>query len=525
MLKKTPLGMSIDIPLENNFLYTLYSSKIFIELNFFFLLILLFISFIIFNLSKINSIKKINNANSVFTAIKLITIIGLLISFFMHILCFLAYCLHSYHYSLEIFSRTSLINSYSIEITNVKWDKYLPRYFKTNITIDFFGLILLTLAYIVGFISILALDTRLYWKNIKYIFSFNIFLLIVYVYVSVSNLFLFFMSYELLLIPSFFIVYFVSPSRRAIQASLYFVIWTQLGSLLVLIAISYIVSLSNTSEFSDLKYFNFTTNESTIIVLLLFFGFGFKVPIWPFHYWLTKTHVEAPSGFSIYLSGFLVKTALYGFYKLNTSIFIDMNSSVFIAICIMGVVDSSLKMWGQTDLKKLVAYGTIQEMNIIYLAFCWGDSTAILGGILFSATHAFLSALMFFLVDCIYRRFHTRSLVEINGLLHVTPNLGLSILFMLVFFSGIPGTIKFITEFYIFNGLLEASPASCLILMFVANVLGLIGFSKAWFNVVFGMPKKNTKFLPMDLSFKESYIILYCYFFLFIFSYFSYIFF
>lgn len=202
-----------------------------------------------------------------------------------------------------------------------------------------------------------------------------------------------------------------------------------------------------------------------------------------------------------------------------------MDTSIFIAICIMGVIDSSLKMWGQTDLKKLVAYGTIQEMNIIYLAFCWGDSYAILGGILFSATHAFLSALMFFLVDCIYRRFHTRSLIEINGILHITPNLGLSILFMTIFFSGIPGTIKFISEFYIFSGLLEASPSICLILMLVANVLGLIGFSKSWFNVVFGMPKKNTKYLPIDLSLKEAYIILYCFFFLFIFSYFSVIFF
>jgi NADH:ubiquinone oxidoreductase subunit 4 (subunit M) len=86
---------------------------------------------------------------------------------------------------------------------------------------------------------------------------------------------------------------------------------------------------------------------------------------------------------------------------------------------------------------------------------------------------------MFFLVDCIYRRYHTRSLIEINGILHVTPNLGVSILVMLVFFSGIPGTIKFISEFYIFSGLLEASPLSCFILMFVANVLGLIGFSKS----------------------------------------------
>jgi NADH:ubiquinone oxidoreductase subunit 4 (subunit M) len=85
---------------------------------------------------------------------------------------------------------------------------------------------------------------------------------------------------------------------------------------------------------------------------------------------------------------------------------------------------------------------------------------------------------MFFLVDCVYRRYHTRSLVEINGLLHLTPNLGISILVMCIFFSGLPGTIKFISEFYIFSGFLEVSPVSCFILMFTANVLGLIGFSK-----------------------------------------------
>lgn len=504
---------------------TLYFSRYFVEFNFYFLFFLFIITTIIFYLNKINSIQNLIFISS-FNFIKLLTVAGLLISFFIHILSFWFYCIHSYNYSLNLFSSFNIINFNNINIfeNTYSWS-FLPKIFNINLTLDFFGFILLTLAYIVGFISILALDTRLYWKNIKYIYSFNIFLLIVYFYVTVSNILIFFLCYELLLIPSFLIVYFVSPSRRAIQASLYFVIWTQLGSLLVLIAVAYLLTISGSFEFSDLKFFNFTSSESTIISILLFLGFGFKAPIWPFHYWLTKTHVEAPSGFSIYLSGFLVKTALYGFYKLNTSIFIDIDSTFFIAICLMGVIDSSLKMWGQTDLKKLVAYGTIQEMNIIYLAFCWGDSYAILGGILFSATHAFLSALMFFLVDCIYRRFHTRSIVEVNGLLHVVPNLGLSILFMLVFFSGLPGTIKFISEFYIFSGFLESSPISCLILMFVANVLGLIGFSKAWFNVVFGLPRKNTKYLPMDLTFKESYIILYCFFFLFIFSYFSFIFF
>lgn len=185
----------------------------------------------------------------------------------------------------------------------------------------------------------------------------------------------------------------------------------------------------------------------------------------------------------------------------------------------LGVIDSSLKMWGQTDLKKLVAYGTIQEMNIIFLVFCWGDSNIISIGIIFSATHAFLSALMFFIVDCVYRRFHTRSIVEINGLIHLTPNLGILIFIMCIFFSGLPGTIKFISEFYIFSCLVEISPFVCFFYMFTANVFGLVGFSKCWFNLLFGMNKKNLKYIPLDLTLKEIWIILFTLFNLFIYSF------
>ena len=281
-----------------------------------------------------------------------------------------------------------------------------------------------------------------------------------------------------------------------------------------------IISISNTFDFYSLKYFNFTYFESFFLFILLFFGFGFKVPIWPFHYWLTKTHVEAPSGFSIYLSGFLVKSALYGFYKLSNIFLIKINSIFFIIICLLGIFDSSLKMWGQTDLKKLVAYGTIQEMNLIYLVFCFGDSIIIISGILFTVTHAFLSVLMFFLVDCLYRRFHSRSLIEINGILHIVPNLSISIIFMNLFFSGLPGTIKFIVEFYIFSGFFEISIILTFFLMFIANVLGLIGFSKNWFNLIFGLNINYLNIFCFDLNYKELLIIIFSFFFLFFFSFF-----
>jgi NADH-quinone oxidoreductase subunit M len=146
-------------------------------------------------------------------------------------------------------------------------------------------------------------------------------------------------------------------------------------------------------------------------------------------------------------------------------------------------------------------------MNLIYLTFCWGDSNAILGGILFSTTHGFLSALMFFLVDCIQRRFNSRSVVEIAGILQLTPMLGISTIIMCVIYAGLPGTLKFTCEFYIFCGLYEISPVLTISLFLVANVFGLIGFSKCWYNSVFGICIKKFKTNILDLNYKELYII------------------
>jgi len=381
------------------------------------------------------------------------------------------------------------------------------------------------IAYIVGLLSFLALDNKLYWKNIKLINYLNVFILIVFFYVTTNNMLLLFLFYEFLLIPSFLLVYFLSPSRKSTQASLYFVIWTQIGSFLVLTVVFYIITVTGSTSFFLIKNYNFTSIEVFFLSLTLFLGFGFKVPIWPFHYWLTKTHVEAPSGFSMYLSGFLVKTALFGFYKISNIFGGELNSVLFTSVCIIGIIDSSLKMWGQTDLKKLVAYGTVQEMNIIYLTFCWGDSLNIISGVLFCVTHALLSSLMFYIVDVIYRRFNSRSVIEICGLIQKTPNLGIVVILMCIFFSGLPGTLKFTTEFYIFTSFFDFSPVICFITFFVANCLGLIGFSKCWFNVVFGMGYKGTQQKLLDLSVKELYIIFLTFFLLIISCFFSNIFF
>lgn len=441
------------------------------------------------------------------SAIKFILLSSLFVSILSILLTTCLFFQHFYEYSIYL-----LYSSMFEELSFIDEEINVFTVYNLKFSLDGFGLLILILAYIVGYISLLCLDTRLYWKNIKFMFICNLIILFVIVFVSTNDLISFFIAYEGLLIPSFLIVFFVSPTRRALQASLYFLIWTQIGSFLVLCAVAYIIFVKSTVFFHDLYDIVFSVKEIYFIYFLLFFGFGFKIPIWPFHHWLTKTHVEAPAGFSIYLSGFLVKSAIFGFYKLSNFLGGEIDTTFFSMFAFLGVVDASFKMWGQTDLKKLIAFSTVQEMSMIYLVFTWGDVFAIYGGLLFCVTHAFLSALFFYLVDCVQRRYNSRSIIEINGIFQTTPNLALAILFSCVLYAGLPGTLKFITEFYILSGMIETAPYLTILIVFVVNFIGLIGFSKCWFNLVFGLPNPKQIKIFSDLTIKETLIIFICFY-------------
>jgi len=189
----------------NNFLLM----KLLLKFNFYFLFFSLLIILVFFFFSKISNLQSFFKNIFIFSYIKFYLKISLLISFFIHFIIFLLYINIANYYTNLLYFNDYLLLPNQIILTNL----FDIKLFNLNLyfTLDLFGLILLTLAYLVGFIAILSLDTRLYWKNINYIFAFNIFLIIVYVYVSTTNIILFFFFYELLLLPSFLLVYFVSP--------------------------------------------------------------------------------------------------------------------------------------------------------------------------------------------------------------------------------------------------------------------------------------------------------------------------
>jgi NADH-quinone oxidoreductase subunit M len=406
-------------------------------------------------------------------------------------------------------------------LTRLSWDALNSEHISVSYTVpylglkysflslDLFGAALILLAYIVGFLSLFNFNDKVFWVNLNQSLLFNYFIVIVIMFACCDNTYLFFILYELLLLPSFIIVYYNSPNKKGIQASLYFLIWTQLGSLLVFLVIMYMVNVSGVSTIDQLRNFTFSSEEVFYLQLVLFLGFGFKIPIWPFHYWLTKTHVEAPGSFSMYLSGFLVKTALFGLYKLFLALNFPSSNIILLAVASVGVIDASLKMWTQVDLKKLVAFCTIQEMNLIVMCFLFGYSPIVSVGIIFCFMHAILSSLMFFLVDCVQRRFQSRQTAEVTGLIHSTPNLGLSVIFMVLMYLAIPGTLKFSCEFMLFCYISDISFILFFLVLVSASTIAPVAFAKIWYGCVFGAPKHKALSYN-DLSHKEITIVLLC---------------
>jgi NADH:ubiquinone oxidoreductase subunit 4 (subunit M) len=140
-----------------------------------------------------------------------------------------------------------------------------------------------------------------------------------YIVFFTSSLILFFFAYEMLLIPSFFILYNFAKTRRCVEAAYLMFFWTQFGALFLIFAFLYLFFLTGTSSFDILSGFFFNTYELNFIFFCLLMGFGVKLPIWPFYGWLPKAHVEASTNFSIFLSGVLVKFAFFWFFKMFNS--------------------------------------------------------------------------------------------------------------------------------------------------------------------------------------------------------------
>ena len=275
------------------------------------------------------------------------------------------------------------------------------------------------------------------------------------------DLFLFYVFWELMLVPMYFIIGIWGGKDR-VYAAVKFFLYTMVGSLLMLVAILYVVSAAKqlTGQYTfDLV---FLTNELVLPFesqLWLFSAFALafmiKVPMFPFHTWLPDAHVQAPTGGSVILAAVLLKLGTYGFLRFAMPLFPLASQYLGPTIAVLGLIGiiyGAYCAWVQRDVKKLVAYSSVSHMGFIALGIFAMTPQGINGAILQMVNHGVSTGALFLLVGVIYERRHTRDLDQFGGLAKVMP--WYAVVFVIVAMSsiGLPGTNGFVGEFMIMAG-------------------------------------------------------------------------
>lgn len=391
-----------------------------------------------------------------------------------------------------------LVRSFGETITTFAFVGLRLKYLLPNVTFHLNGSLLsdviALLALSSGFFSLILLGDRKLSNHVSNVVFFFYFFFVVVLMVYTTNLLVMFLSFEFLFMPTLYFVFSQGYVKRADRALVILFRWTLGGAFLVLLVLAYLYFKFKTLNIQILSSAQLTLLEKRFLFIGIFLGFGVKVPIFPFHYWLTKIHVEAPAGFSIFLSGFLVKAALYCFYLFTLVLHCDLVIIMVSCVAFWSVLEASIKLWTQLDFKKLIAFATIQEMNLILYLLVNLNTTISYSLLVFILVHGWLSTLMFFTVDVIQKKTSTRNLAVLSGFAYTYVMLRYIIWLIIVLFAGFPFTVKFAVEWQIMGALASQCAVVMLVLFFTAIVAGTVGFAKQMLIILYGMPRPGLKY-------------------------------
>ncbi|HMU61354.1 MAG TPA: NADH-quinone oxidoreductase subunit M [Gemmatimonadales bacterium] len=282
------------------------------------------------------------------------------------------------------------------------------------------------------------------------------------VFVSL-DLFVFYVFWELMLIPMYFLIGIWGGSNR-LYASVKFFIYTFVGSLLMLVAILvtvwYVADATGVLSFSYdhvLQGAAAVGNMAPWLFAAFALAFAIKVPIFPFHTWLPDAHVEAPTAGSVILAGVLLKMGTYGFLRFAIPFFPDIAFSpavttLAVVLAVVGIIYGALVAMVQPDIKKLVAYSSVSHLGFVMLGIWAATLQSVQGALMVMINHGLSTGALFFLIGMLYERRHTRDIAAFGGIAKVIPLF--SLVFTLVSLSsiGLPGLNGFVGEFLVLLG-------------------------------------------------------------------------
>jgi NADH-quinone oxidoreductase subunit M len=324
------------------------------------------------------------------------------------------------------------------------------------------------------------------------------------------DLFLFFVFFEAILIPMYFIIGIWGGERR-IYASIKFFIYTALGSALMLAAIiglafSYSAEFGSTSfALTDLMEVTLDAGTERWFFAAFALAFAIKVPLFPLHTWLPDAHVEAPTAGSVLLAAVLLKLGTYGLLRFNLALFPEASVDavpIMATVAVVGIIYGAVVAIVQPDLKKLVAYSSVSHLGFIVLGTFALTSGGLQGAVIQNVNHGLTTGALFLLVGMLYDRRHTKAIADFGGLQKVMPLYAGFFLFMIFASIGLPGLNGFVGEFLVLVGSYASLPVFAIIASF-GVVLAAIYLLWAYERVFTGVPDKEENLGLQDLSTRE----------------------
>jgi len=329
------------------------------------------------------------------------------------------------------------------------------------------------------------------------------------------DLVLFYVFWEAMLIPMYFIIGIWGGGRR-VYAAVKFFLFTMAGSLLMLVAIVALVGLNwraggaLTFDLTRISTRGLAPGAEALLFGAFALAFAIKVPMFPLHTWLPDAHVEAPTAGSVILAGVLLKMGTYGFLRFCLPLFPHASATyapLLIALAIIGIIYGALVALAQPDMKKLVAYSSVSHLGVATLGIFVFTLQGLQGGVVQMVSHGLSTGALFLLVGMLYERRHTRLIAEYGGIWNVMPKFAAIFLMVTLASIGLPFMSGFVGEFLVFQGAWLARP--------VYAALGATGVILSacymlWMlqRVLQGGVTKDENRRLTDLSFRELAILV-----------------
>nr|YP_010324959.1 NADH dehydrogenase subunit 4 [Dermacentor marginatus]UNO54179.1 NADH dehydrogenase subunit 4 [Dermacentor marginatus]UNO54192.1 NADH dehydrogenase subunit 4 [Dermacentor marginatus] len=357
-------------------------------------------------------------------------------------------------------------------------------YISSNFFLDLLSFSMINLTIWISFLMLIASTFLKLFKNKYFLFYVILMLNLLMICFSSMNFIMFYLFFESVLFPIILMILKWGSQPERIQAGFYMLMYTIFGSLpLLILTISYKISL-------NIVFNEWIFSQMGFIFFLMILGFLVKIPMFFFHLWLPKAHVEAPISGSMMLAGVLLKLGFYGIYRFKSFFFLDlMNMSMLlINISLWGAVMISIYCLFQVDIKALIAYSSISHMGISLAGSLTFYSFGSYGMLMMMIGHGLCSSGLFCLANMIYERFYTRNILLIKGMNMVFPNLTLWWFLFSIFNMSAPLTMNLFGELFLSASLLKFSMflmAPIMLLIFLAAcytiyMYSYINHGKGW---------------------------------------------